>query len=326
MCFFLFFSRTPHVYVLGITAAKFVDISNSNATVMQKFFTRKSGQKHHGLASSSATMDSCTGTTDSDCVNQKTIVATVHSDGSEAVCSYTEPVAHASAASKCSQGSLSQSSSSRIFGKFGSPQSAVKTKALASKSTNGLVSASRNSIIENLSKSSVTTEELNKVNGAEQSRPEYFGDFEVESIAANAFDEITKGSLLSSEESETADSLGPIESEPPISYDSGLCGNDFMTCDKCGLKIPVWEMPEHSDYHFALDLQNEHVVAAISNQGVDKVNGANGKNSKPLNSSDLKKRKSAVENCSQQTKRKTLSTKCSDNRKLDTYFQKGSNK
>lgn len=318
---------TPHVYVLGITAAKFVDISNSNATVMQKFFTPKPGQKGRGLASSSATIDSCTGTTDSGCANQKTIVATDHSDGSEAVCRYTEPVANASAASKCSQGSFSQSSSSRIFGKFESPQSAVKTKALASKSTNGLVSASRNSIIKNPSKSSITTEELNKVNGAELLRPKHLGDFGAESIAANACDEITKGSLLSSEEeSETADSLGTIESESSISYDSGLCGNDFMTCDKCGSKIPVWEMPEHSDYHFAFDLQNEQVVAAISSQGEGKVNGPNGKNSRPLNSTDLKKRKSAAENCSRQTKRKTRSTKCSDNRKLDTYFQKGSNK
>lgn len=328
MFLYLFVSRTPHVYVLGITAAKFVDISNSNATVMQKFFAPKSAQKGHGLASSSTTTTTDSYTTDSDCVNQKTIIATDHSDASEAVYCDTEPVTNASAASKCLQGSFSKSSSSRIFGKFESPQSVVKTKALAGKSTKGLVGASRNSIIKNLFKSSITmTEELNKVNKAEQLRPEYLGDFEAENIAASVFAEIRKGSLLSSEESEMTDSLGTIESESSISYDSGLCENDFMTCDKCGSKIPVWEMPEHSDYHFALDLQNEHMVATTSNQGVDKINSADGKNLKPLNSSDSKKRKSAVENCSQRTKRKTQnSTKCPDNGKLDVYFQKSSNK
>ena len=32
---------------------------------------------------------------------------------------------------------------------------------------------------------------------------------------------------------------------------------DFMECDSCGEMIPIWEMPEHSDYHFALNLQKE---------------------------------------------------------------------
>ncbi|CAG5123627.1 unnamed protein product [Candidula unifasciata] len=33
--------------------------------------------------------------------------------------------------------------------------------------------------------------------------------------------------------------------------------DDFMECDKCGELIPIWEMPEHSDFHFALELQKE---------------------------------------------------------------------
>ncbi|XP_012709756.2 DNA polymerase eta [Fundulus heteroclitus] len=32
--------------------------------------------------------------------------------------------------------------------------------------------------------------------------------------------------------------------------------DDLTTCELCGKEVLVWEMPEHNDYHFALDLQN----------------------------------------------------------------------
>lgn len=31
---------------------------------------------------------------------------------------------------------------------------------------------------------------------------------------------------------------------------------DLLNCERCGQEVLVWEMPEHNDYHFALDLQN----------------------------------------------------------------------
>ncbi|XP_008277752.1 DNA polymerase eta [Stegastes partitus] len=31
---------------------------------------------------------------------------------------------------------------------------------------------------------------------------------------------------------------------------------DLLKCERCGREVLVWEMPEHNDYHFALDLQN----------------------------------------------------------------------
>uniref|UniRef100_A0A8C3YJZ9 DNA polymerase eta n=1 Tax=Catagonus wagneri TaxID=51154 RepID=A0A8C3YJZ9_9CETA len=34
-----------------------------------------------------------------------------------------------------------------------------------------------------------------------------------------------------------------------------LAAEDQVRCEKCGSLVPVWEMPEHSDYHFALELQ-----------------------------------------------------------------------
>lgn len=34
-----------------------------------------------------------------------------------------------------------------------------------------------------------------------------------------------------------------------------LAAEDQVPCEKCGSLVPVWEMPEHMDYHFALELQ-----------------------------------------------------------------------
>ncbi|KAK3554720.1 hypothetical protein QTP70_032628 [Hemibagrus guttatus] len=31
---------------------------------------------------------------------------------------------------------------------------------------------------------------------------------------------------------------------------------DFHTCERCGQEVLMWEIPEHTDYHYALDLQN----------------------------------------------------------------------
>lgn len=39
-------------------------------------------------------------------------------------------------------------------------------------------------------------------------------------------------------------------------------GEDLHACQRCGLKVLVWEMPEHMDYHFALDLQKSFSSAS----------------------------------------------------------------
>ncbi|XP_036909467.1 DNA polymerase eta [Sturnira hondurensis] len=55
-----------------------------------------------------------------------------------------------------------------------------------------------------------------------------------------------------------------------------LVTEDQVPCEKCGSLVPVWEMPEHTDYHFALELQKSflqphpsppQVVPASSPQG-----------------------------------------------------------
>lgn len=51
---------------------------------------------------------------------------------------------------------------------------------------------------------------------------------------------------------------GSNQSEPNREerhHSSKLADEDLMTCDKCGQTLPVWEMPEHSDFHFAMELQ-----------------------------------------------------------------------
>ncbi|XP_023575363.1 DNA polymerase eta isoform X2 [Octodon degus] len=55
-----------------------------------------------------------------------------------------------------------------------------------------------------------------------------------------------------------------------------LTAEDQLPCDKCSSLVPVWEMPEHMDYHFALELQKSFLqpqssvpraVPAMSSQG-----------------------------------------------------------
>ncbi|XP_038154956.1 DNA polymerase eta [Cyprinodon tularosa] len=44
----------------------------------------------------------------------------------------------------------------------------------------------------------------------------------------------------------------PEENTQPTS----VLEEDLTTCERCHKQVLVWEMPEHNDYHFALDLQN----------------------------------------------------------------------
>ncbi|XP_068423904.1 DNA polymerase eta isoform X3 [Clinocottus analis] len=39
-------------------------------------------------------------------------------------------------------------------------------------------------------------------------------------------------------------------------HPSSVAREDLLNCERCGQEVLVWEMPEHNDYHFALDLQN----------------------------------------------------------------------
>ncbi|XP_048865626.1 DNA polymerase eta [Brienomyrus brachyistius] len=40
----------------------------------------------------------------------------------------------------------------------------------------------------------------------------------------------------------------------PLNSPSGCSDVDAVKCDRCGQQVSAWDMPEHADYHFALDL------------------------------------------------------------------------
>uniref|UniRef100_A0A673CJQ6 DNA polymerase eta n=1 Tax=Sphaeramia orbicularis TaxID=375764 RepID=A0A673CJQ6_9TELE len=54
------------------------------------------------------------------------------------------------------------------------------------------------------------------------------------------------------------DSASPSTGVPPDqpTLPAAVAKEDLLSCERCGQEVLVWEMPEHNDYHFALDLQN----------------------------------------------------------------------
>ena len=46
---------------------------------------------------------------------------------------------------------------------------------------------------------------------------------------------------------------------------------DYLPCEKCRKPIAVWEMPEHMDFHFAMDLQND--MNAVTSQVISSNTG-----------------------------------------------------
>ena len=67
--------------------------------------------------------------------------------------------------------------------------------------------------------------------------------------------EITCVDPISDSDSRDGNSVYDSTAAPP--NQRTLDEEDLMRCDQCGKSIPVWEMPEHQDYHFALSLQNQ---------------------------------------------------------------------
>ncbi|KAL4237255.1 hypothetical protein ACF0H5_001974 [Mactra antiquata] len=53
---------------------------------------------------------------------------------------------------------------------------------------------------------------------------------------------------------------------------NNIVDEDIMKCEKCSLLIPVWEMPEHMDFHFAQELQQDWNSTTVSGANVNNVN------------------------------------------------------
>lgn len=83
----------------------------------------------------------------------------------------------------------------------------------------------------------------------------------------------------------------PEESDPEANHQPPtIASEDLLRCERCGKEVPVWDMPEHTDYHFALDLQkslssptpSSSPTASIaqSHRGKTKSKGQSGPQSK----------------------------------------------
>uniref|UniRef100_A0A8C2VGS2 DNA polymerase eta n=1 Tax=Chinchilla lanigera TaxID=34839 RepID=A0A8C2VGS2_CHILA len=87
--------------------------------------------------------------------------------------------------------------------------------------------------------------------------------------------------------------LASLEVAPKAVSTSGLLtAEDQLPCDKCSSLVPVWEMPEHMDYHFALELQKSFLQPQSSTpRAVPAVSSPGKRNPKsPLASSNKRPR------------------------------------
>lgn len=109
--------------------------------------------------------------------------------------------------------------------------------------------------------------------------------------------------------------------EPSTSDDLAASESDWMKCERCGMRILVWEMPEHTDYHFAVDLQSEQSAEGSYSLHKDTKN----LKTKMSNASSSKKRKCPADGSSQKTAKKPQTTGGNSSKKLDLYFQKNNN-
>uniref|UniRef100_A0A3P8SS27 DNA polymerase eta n=1 Tax=Amphiprion percula TaxID=161767 RepID=A0A3P8SS27_AMPPE len=71
------------------------------------------------------------------------------------------------------------------------------------------------------------------------------------SLQSNHASEFTSHQPLCEELKDEVDIDPELNHLPP-----SVAREDLLKCERCGQEVLVWEMPEHNDYHFALDLQN----------------------------------------------------------------------
>ena len=65
-----------------------------------------------------------------------------------------------------------------------------------------------------------------------------------------AVSELTSHQLAYEKSENEPDTDPDLNHHPP-----GVAREDLLNCECCGQEVSVWDMPEHNDYHFALDLQ-----------------------------------------------------------------------
>lgn len=71
---------------------------------------------------------------------------------------------------------------------------------------------------------------------------------------------------------------------------TSLAAEDQVPCEKCGVLIPVWEMPEHADYHFAVELQKSFLQPHPSGSPAVPTSSPQKRTKSPLASSNKRPR------------------------------------
>lgn len=348
--------RSPPANHLGLSAGKFVDISNTNAGAMRHFLSKNSGKSKESEAATSESIsdlnrsDLASYGTDSECLPSLQLDISAESSSR---CS--EAASGAAALQKSAKNlncSLQSAESSPKINKSDQPAlspSSSKSKLSACNSSKSRLSPACGSIInlfkkcakddtknstctnnfgelssKVLMKSSADSLDDVSIQEANDSflrvQPECFHDecsaaeFSQILDVSNLFPDCNEsGGAAMSRNCTEASAVEASESSDPVASDS-----DWMRCERCGSSVLIWEMPEHTDYHFALDLQNEQ-----AGEGSRLLCSDTKKPSmKKLNTSGSNKRKCPGDSSTQKTTKKTQRTGGNSSRKLDLYFHK----
>ncbi|XP_034041445.1 DNA polymerase eta [Thalassophryne amazonica] len=67
--------------------------------------------------------------------------------------------------------------------------------------------------------------------------------------------------------------LPSISSPPELLQNRPAVDRDLFHCERCGQEVLAWEMPEHNDYHFALDLEKSFSSSTSSTAASPSVRG-----------------------------------------------------
>ncbi|KAL2081761.1 hypothetical protein ACEWY4_023614 [Coilia grayii] len=90
------------------------------------------------------------------------------------------------------------------------------------------------------------------------------------SHVVDTFQSLTHSTTLTDKKTHTntTDGLCAFPENSPVAETAlSLASEDHIICDCCGQEVLAWEMPEHTDYHFAQDLQNSWSFSLpVSNQ------------------------------------------------------------
>jgi hypothetical protein len=94
---------------------------------------------------------------------------------------------------------------------------------------------------------------------------------------------------------------------------------DYIECEKCKKKILVWDMPEHSDYHFAVELSKVDKYVNNSNT----ANNSNIETGIVISKSTSSKRLNNETTASATNKKlKKNDESKTGNKKIESYFKK----